>query len=669
MDKIAYEGISWTIGSTSFRTKELNKKTEWQLELLENFWAKPENKNQSWKANEPLQQQYYKFLWESNFTVGNAPRPAKDAREKTSGLCDIGVADRETRKLTEVGKELLKISKIGNFKSDNILQIEADSFLYLKQLLKTSVNLGNSTVRPFVILARTLNELEYLTSDEFIYFLPLISDENSFLSVITKIKDFRACKCDIIKTVYEILLSHKSYQQAHELFLNANSISENLIITVMMNRKSPQYSKPFYEFYKALHTVLMENDFSEKSMKKLENSITNCKTTRTSIRKLLYATTKNVVKGGKKTFKTDILNSVKDEKSFKELFFKICHVAKTLNNLEDYGDLNLRYFTMSDCLITKDKTVKFDTLPKIYFAMVKECLKELSFTACDLLYKSINLNEIAPELVVNTEEFYKNVAKEIGIETYDRKEIQKILDKERYERFNKLLEEKFTDEKLLLILDNFKNRKTSNDEYDEEIKKLVSSNSDGPTSFEYILAVIWYKISDYQGDVLTYMNLSLDADLLPKTHAGGGEADIVWKYEETSDYPKHDLLIEATLSDSTNQRRMEMEPVSRHLGEYLCENKTSNAYCIFLTNYLNMNVISDFRMRRNQPYYGNNGDKVSGMNIAPMETDLLKVIIQTNLKYKKLYDIINKNFESSLEPKEWYEEFEKEIEESSLLAK
>ena len=44
-------------------------------------------------------------------------------------------------------------------------------------------------------------------------------------------------------------------------------------------------------------------------------------------------------------------------------------------------------------------------------------------------------------------------------------------------------------------------------------------------------------------------------------------------------------------------------------------------------------------MRRNQPYYGNNGDKISGMNIAPMETDLLKVIIQTNLKYKKLYDI------------------------------
>ena len=30
------------------------------------------------------------------------------------------------------------------------------------------------------------------------------------------------------------------------------------------------------------------------------------------------------------------------------------------------------------------------------------------------------------------------------------------------------------------------------------------------------------------------MNLSLEADLLPRTHAGGGEADIVWEYEAHS---------------------------------------------------------------------------------------------------------------------------------------
>lgn len=51
------------------------------------------------------------------------------------------------------------------------------------------------------------------------------------------------------------------------------------------------------------------------------------------------------------------------------------------------------------------------------------------------------------------------------------------------------------------------------------------------------------------------MNLSLEADLLPKTHAGGGEADIVWKYEMTYEYPKHTLLIEATLADGQKSKK------------------------------------------------------------------------------------------------------------------
>ena len=176
---------------------------------------------------------------------------------------------------------------------------------------------------------------------------------------------------------------------------------------------------------------------------------------------------------------------------------------------------------------------------------------------------------------------------------------------------------------------------------------------------------MWYQISERQGDILSYMNLSLEADLMPKTHAGGGEADIVYKYSKTADYPAHDLLIEATLADSTNQRRMEMEPVSRHLGEYLCNNNEKKAYCIFLTNFLNINVISDFRTRKNSIYYGVNGEKILGMNITPMETDLLIEILKMNIKYKQLYKVFQQHFESNLEPKEWYQELERKISKSS----
>lgn len=44
------------------------------------------------------------------------------------------------------------------------------------------------------------------------------------------------------------------------------------------------------------------------------------------------------------------------------------------------------------------------------------------------------------------------------------------------------------------------------------------------------------------------MNLSLDADLLPKSHASGGMADIEYHYNETAMYPKHVVLLETTLT-------------------------------------------------------------------------------------------------------------------------
>lgn len=59
---------------------------------------------------------------------------------------------------------------------------------------------------------------------------------------------------------------------------------------------------------------------------------------------------------------------------------------------------------------------------------------------------------------------------------------------------------------------------------------MVTDNADIPTIFEYVLGILWYKTSERHGKILDYMKLSLDADLLPKTHAAGGEADIVYEY-------------------------------------------------------------------------------------------------------------------------------------------
>lgn len=211
-----------------------------------------------------------------------------------------------------------------------------------------------------------------------------------------------------------------------------------------------------------------------------------------------------------------------------------------------------------------------------------------------------------------------------------------------------MIDNKFSDEVLIDLMTKFENRN------DQEIQEIVTNNDDVPTIFEYILAIVWYKLSGRHGKILEYMNLSLDADLLPITHAAGGHEDITYKYEATESYPAHTLLIEATLSNSTNQRRMEMEPVSRHLGDYLLSHD-EEAYCLFATTYLHVNVVADFRGRKNIPYYSIDGIKqIDGMKIIPFQTKELKTIIQKQITYVQLYQIFEQAYQSVVTPNEWY---------------
>ena len=181
-DNIPYKSFCWSIGTTSFRTKDFNLTIEKQLQLLKDFWQLNENANETWSNNSALQERYYLHLKANDFVDGDAGRKDKDAREKTSGLVDIGLIDDE-RKLTEAGEALLNISLSSDYSSDNSLQIDRDSYLYLKQLLKTYNTVDRNVVRPYIVLAYLLCSLDYLTSDEFTYLLPLCITEERYISL------------------------------------------------------------------------------------------------------------------------------------------------------------------------------------------------------------------------------------------------------------------------------------------------------------------------------------------------------------------------------------------------------------------------------------------------------------------------------------------------------
>lgn len=648
-DKIAFKSYCWAIGTTSYRTDKFNMSIERQMALLKEFRNLPENKGKLWTGNNAFQTEYYEFLRNREFVKGDAARPDKDAREKTSGLRDIGLLDDE-RNITAAGEALIEIAKSGDFSSDNLLEIPKDSYLYFKQMLKTYNDVDGKIVRPFVVFLYVVSKVNYLTYDEFTYLLPMCVDRETTDKIIECVNSSRNGDMSYEEIILSVLMKMDNYDKALKL-LQEEDVTEELICNVGINRKSAKYDKPYYILYNILRAIVFEKDNIVLQLYEATKKLTNSKVGGAWRKYFFRSSARSVIKSMGLSVLNDVpILQTKSEYEFKKEFFKIMHLFKAKATLSDYFDLNRRYFKVTDIVLFEDGIVKLDVLPKCYIENVADNLMDIAFVKTDLISENVELDVIHPCLEIDIDKLYKKLGRVLGRSVSDKESARRVIKDERYVRFNKLIDDRFDKDTLIKLLNHFETRN------DEEIRNLVTDNADIPTIFEYVLGIAWYVISGREGDVLEYMNLSLEADLLPKTHAGGGEADIVWKYEKTDCYPKHTLLIEATLADGLNQRRMEMEPVSRHLGDYCIAHSEEEAYCVFITTYLNVNVISDFRARRYMEYYNTAGtDYITGMKILPIQTSELKVLLKFDVHYSQIYKMLDKAHKSSGAPKEWYE--------------
>lgn len=85
----------------------------------------------------------------------------------------------------------------------------------------------------------------------------------------------------------------------------------------------------------------------------------------------------------------------------------------------------------------------------------------------------------------------------------------------------------------------------------------------------------------------------------------------------------------------------------------------------FSTTHLDINVLSDFRNRKNSTYYDtcDSTNKIKGMKIIPLETIELKNIIKNNKKYSELYSLFDEAYKANLDEldaDEWYEKYIKD---------
>ena len=306
--------------------------------------------------------------------------------------------------------------------------------------------------------------------------------------------------------IYKKLISMENYQDAKKALLD-NEVTEDLICSVGMNRKSKTYDKIFFELYQLLKAIFIDKN-NQDYLKTFENigKITG----KSSIhwKNLLFKTNKkeSIKKNKEKSINEDCPFKVcKNEKDFKKVFFKYFHTFKAMATLEDYFDLNRRYLALTETFIFEDNIIKLDVFPKYYF---KECISALideAFVEAKNLKENIEIDKISDSLKVDLNRIYSDISKDLNVKINNPNEASKYIQDERYKRFNELIKTKFTDEILLNLLEYFEKRE------DKEIEKLVTDEATIPTIFEYILGIIWYKVSERQGNILEFMKLSLEA--------------------------------------------------------------------------------------------------------------------------------------------------------------
>lgn len=657
LEDIKFQSYCWSLGTTSFRVNNLNFKIERQLQILKELWN--ENPNVRWNGNNSIQEEYYNKMLQKNFITGEANNKSKDARQKTSGLVQIGVID-DNRHITEIGEKIIDIVEKENFKSDNIFNINKDSYLYLKQLLKLQIIDNGINVKPFAVLLYFLSELGYLTKDEFTYILPLCTNREYTDIMLENIKMYRNNKKTIEDIIQDKMENMSNYKAAIEFIKEngINSIEEFYLID--MGRKGTKYVKPMYKFYNELYEISQRN-FDEEALDTIIKFIKKQTKKNSKVAKYwkeyLRYSSKMLTEEYLEDIKEIPLFNFKNKTEYTIEFFKVMHTAKWKATLEDYADLNKRYISLSDIVIFEDDKIELDVFPKYFFLNISKEIVNTEILDKDeynnFISTDIELNKIYECLNVNVGEILHQIQVDYPDRVVNKDSIKTFIEDEKLRRFNELIDNKFNENQLVQLFTYIENNdRNAIDEY-------VDWNSDVPTIFEYILGIAWYRFSNRSGNILEYMKLSLDANLLPKTHAAGGTADIVYEYNKTNDYPEHKVLLEATLTESTSQRKSEMEPVSRHLMREIQENDNDDTYAVFVANILQEEVLSDFRSRKNYQFRGKNSVK-SGLKIISLSIrDIIK-LINIKIQYSKLYKIFDEAYkDTNINDLEWYEKLVK----------
>lgn len=314
--------------------------------------------------------------------------------------------------------------------------------------------------------------------------------------------------------------------------------------------------------------------------------------------------------------------------------------VKKLSVCEEYRDLNTRHLKLLDIFVFEYENIKLDIVFWYLFKSVKDCLLNvMPLEQSDYIIKlgtnHKEIGEIYDFLKIN----FSDLSAQISIDFPEINDLglRNFTQKKKEERLLSLVSNVFTRENIITIFEYMYPRN------DREIRNFIKNNYQEyeatiPALFEYLLGISFYWLSGRKIALSNILNANLDANLLPKTHTSGGQADIIVKYKDK------DYLIEATLSENDGQRKMEAEPVPRHLAKHILE-ENPNSLALFVAGQLDRNNLVILRNYKFTPWYYSDEKCIDSMNILPLSISNMIYLLKNEHNFdvleKKFYNLLN----------------------------
>lgn len=616
-------------GNTTLRVKHLLLNIEQQLVLLDELFN--ENPDLQWVAEGELQVKYADKLIENGLlNTMDFEKKAKTARQKSAPLQDFGFVDRRNGKLTKDGSFLLELIRKNGRQINNFLQIELISLFFLTRLFSYEKQDHRKDI--LINFLKVFKAFNGRIPNTYFWLLPLINNFGVD-EFINKLKD----DISVESMIQDALLVDKELSNKRNLFIEEYNSHGTIIGDYFNSSKGDKYVHKIESILKLF--IAIKNNSSDLS-KLLEEALSD-QDIRSHYLQYLYGNIKYYKSNYFEIFQTLKMKIIQWE-NFPVEFFNFIYSCRIIHNLDDYYDLNKRYLRLTDCFEFIGSDVKLTDNFNLLMSypnelLIFDTLRNLciSIDSLDFLFNDADIQSELKGMNVNTPQ-----------------ELHLLKLKNDRKKLRLLIQQHFDRNKLIYhILPLFKNRTPQSD---KKLYEYVPAEATIPTIFEYIIAIAWSYFDNNNVDIILNAGMSLDNSLLPKSHAVGGQADIEISYAD------HTLMLEVTLTESTNQRRAEMEPVSRHLGNMLInmqdESKRNLSYAIFIAPYLHPNVLNDFRGRRSS-FYEYNGQYIPKMNIFPMDIDDLILILKSKYPYISMYKIFHQLLESPItHGRIWYEE-------------